>query len=260
MEEEKNIEGTSEKVSEKIERKKESFMEKVAEEKEKGKRRYGRMKELGKRILIFVFALVVGFTAGTIAPFVKSLRPYFEKASSFVLKADKVIEEGNYILTISTIEEIVKPAADLITTKYIYKDADTNKDYKSFFGKNTPGTKSEVVFTYSGTISVGVDLSKVKYDIDNENKTINVSIPDVIIMTNEIDSSSFKYYTVSESIFNPYNMGKSTDLIAKLKSVKEEQIKNDKEFMDEARKNTQNVLKEFLTNANATKDYTVIFK
>ncbi|HOO25787.1 MAG TPA: DUF4230 domain-containing protein [Clostridiales bacterium] len=260
MEEEKNIEGTSEKISEKIERKKENFKEKVAEEKAKGKRRYGRMKELGMRLLIFVFALVVGFTAGTITSFVKPLRPFFEKLSPVVINADEVIEGENYILTRGTIEEIVKPAADLITTKYKYKDAGTYEDFKTVFGKKVPGTTDKVVYTYKGTISVGVDLSNVEYDIDNENKIIKVSIPDLRIMTNEIDASSFEYPFVSDSVFNPTVMENYTNLIATLKSLKEEELKKDKEFMDEAKRNTRNVIQRFLTFSDATKDYNVIFQ
>jgi hypothetical protein len=62
------------------------------------------------------------------------LKPW-EKSEPVITKADDTIFEENYLLTISTVEEIVKPASDLITLKYNYKDADTYENYKQLFGK-----------------------------------------------------------------------------------------------------------------------------
>jgi hypothetical protein len=175
-------------------------------------------------------------------------------------KADDTIFEENYLLTISTVEEIVKPASDLITLKYNYKDADTYENYKQLFGKKVPFTTDKVVFTYKGTISVGIDLKEVIYDIDNENKMISIILPEIEIKSNEIDNSSFEYPFESNSVFNATKMKDYTELLATLKEKKEEEVKNDTEFMDTARRNTENILENFLTASDVTKDYTVIFK
>lgn len=62
------------------------------------------------------------------------------------------------------------------------------------------------------------------------------------------------------SVFNTTGMSDFTGLLATLKEKKEEEVKKDTEFMDTARTNTENVLKDFLTAAVDTKDYEVVFE
>lgn len=216
--------------------------------------RYAR--KMINRILALVLAAVVGFGAG----FVTCIFRPWEKDMPVITTVDDTIIEDNYMLAISTVEKIIKPASDLITTKYNYKDADTYENYKQLFGKKVPFTTDKVVFTYKGTISVGIDLLKIKYDIDNKDKTISITLPAVEIKSNEIDNSSFEYPFELNSVFNTTGMSDFTGLLATLKEKKEEEVKKDTEFMDTARTNTENVLKDFLTAAVDTKDYEVVFE
>lgn len=202
--------------------------------------------------LVVIIVFVVGVFAGISKP--------WEKIGPVIIKADGIIEEGNYILTISTVEKIIKPASDLITSKYIYKDADSYENYKNLFGKRLPFTTDKVVFTYKGTVSVGIDLSEVIYEIDDESQIIRIKLPEIRITSNEIDHSSFEYPFESDSIFNSTGMSDYTELLATLKREKEVEVINDKEFMETARHNTENVLEQFLTASDLTKNYTIIFE
>lgn len=230
------------------------FME--HELKNKMKINFKHVKKIKNRILLVVFVAIIGFVAG----FVTCITRPWEKINPIITRVDGKIVKNNYMLTISTVEKIIKPASDLITSKYNYKDADTYENYKQLFSKKIPFTTDKTVFTYKGTISVGIDLSEVKYVIDNENKKIRITLPKLGIKSNEIDDSSFKYPFESDSIFNATGMSDFTELLAKLKENKEEEVKSDTKFMDTAKQNTENVLKEFLTAADSTKDYTVIFE
>jgi hypothetical protein len=162
-------------------------------------------------------------------------------------------------LSITTVKSVVEKASDLITTKYVYTDADTTEDANSLFGWEIPLTKSTTVFTYSGKIGLGVDLSKVKYEIDDENKVINITLPDIEIKTNEIDENSFKYPFQQNSIFNPQDMGDTTQLLAKLKSDHAEAVMGDTDLMNQAKSNTKEVISSFLTSSADTQGYTVKF-
>lgn len=208
------------------------------------------------RFSAMVIAVLVGFGAGYITC---SFKPW-EKIAPVITKADSTITNNNYVLTISAIEKVVKPASDLITTKYNYKDADTYENYKQFFGKKIPFTTDKVVFTYKGTIGVGINLSEVIYKIDNDNKTINIQLPEIGIKSNEIDDSSFQYLFESNSVFNATGMSDYTQLLATLKQKQEEEVKGDADFMNTAKQNTENVLKDFLTASDETRDYTVTFE
>lgn len=215
-----------------------------------------RLRKRLRRWKTVVISAVVGCLVGVYICVVKP----FGGAASLIINADKVINTENNFLSLSTVEEIVKPASDLITMKYCYTDADVNENYKSFFGNRVPFTTDKVVFTYDGTISVGIDLSKVEYEIDNNQKAINITMPELKILANEIDASSFKYPYKSDSIFNSTDMSDYTALIDTLKQKKAEDVNNNTEFMKSAEENAKNVLKSFLTRADATKDYTVNFK
>lgn len=224
--------------------------------KNKRKINFKYVKKIKNRILTVFLAFIVGFVAGYVICITKP----WEKINPIITRVDGQIVKNNYMLTISTVEKIIKPASDLITTKYNYKDADIYENYKQLFGKKVPFTTDKIVFTYKGTISVGIDLSGVKYVIDNENKKISITLPKLGIKSNEIDDSSFEYPFESNSIFNTTGMSDYTELLAKLKEKKEEEVISNTKFMDMAKQNTENVLKKFLTAANATKDYTVIFE
>lgn len=228
----------------------------VDELKNKKKINFKIVKKKAIEILVLILIAIIVFGAGV---YIGITKPW-EKTDPEITKAYGTSEEDNYILTISTVEKIIKPASDLITSKYIYKDADTYENYKNLFGKRVPFTTDKVVFTYKGTISVGINLSEVKYEIDNKNQTISIKLPETVIKSNEIDNSSFEYPFEADSVFNTTGMNDYTELLATLKEKKEEEVKGDTEFMYTARQNTTNILKEFLTASDVTKDYTVIFK
>jgi hypothetical protein len=168
--------------------------------------------------------------------------------------------EKPFSLTVNHVDEILAPASDLITTKYSYTDADVYENYKELFNVRLPITTNKVVFTYSGTLGFGIDMSKLSSFLDNDSRIITIVLPELEIKYNEIDPESFEYYNVSTTIFNQLKMENSTDLIATLLEEKERQVLNDKRVMDESRSNTELILKSLLSSSDLTKDYKVIFK
>ncbi|MDO5293952.1 MAG: DUF4230 domain-containing protein [bacterium] len=218
-----------------------------------------RVRKSIKRLKSYMISAVIGCLIGV---FFCVAKPFSKGwgIGTIIANADTVVTDKDTLLTISTVEEILRPASDLISMRYCYTDADMNENFKSFLGNRVPFTTDKVVFTYDGVISVGIDLASVKYEIDHESKAINIELPEVKIIANEIDASSFKYAYKSDSIFNSTDMSDYTSLIDALKQKKAEDVKNNTEFMQSAETNTKTVVKSFLTEAEATKEYTVNFK
>lgn len=215
-----------------------------------------RIKHLLYRALFLVIILVIGIGVG-----VCIAKPWEkEEAEPIITKVEETIVEENYTLSIGTVEEVLSPASDLITAKYYYTDADTYENYKELFGKKVPFTTDKVVFTYDGMISVGIELADVEYQIDNENQKITIRLPELAVKANEIDEDSFEFPYVSDSIFNATEMDDYVDLIGTLEKEKEKDLLANTEFMDGALENTKIVLKSFLTAADVTKDYEVVFE
>lgn len=211
-----------------------------------------------KRLIAFFLTFCLGFGLGFYRRHKSTaISPISTVPVSAVVSAPA---EKPFVLTVNHIEEILSLASDLITTKYVYTDADTYEDYKQFFNVRLPFTTNKVVFTYSGELGIGIDLSKLSVYLDNENKAITISLPKIDVKYNEIDAESFEYYNVSTTIFNQLKMEDVSDLIATLIEKKEEQVLNDKKVMEEAYSNTEVVLRNLLSNSNFTRDYKVIFK
>lgn len=196
-------------------------------------------------ICFVIIALIVGFFAA---------RHYYKDDSPL----SPIVEEPT--VDAMTVEEIISPASDLVTMKYSYTDVDVYENSKKLFGKKIPLTTDKVIFSYSGVISGGVDLSQIKYDIDNEAKTITVTLPEPKLMAHEMDESSFKFYDAKNSIFTQTKLEDYTALMDKLKKEKETRLRYDKEFLPSVTENAQNVLDDLFKIADATKDYTIIYK
>ena len=168
-----------------------------------------------------------------------------------------VVEETT--ITNETVEEALEPAGDLVTLAYHYTNASTVSDVKKFFDFEIPLTESRAVFTYAGVVKVGYDLSEIGIEVDNDTKTITLTLPAQKIVSNEIDFDSFEYVVEESSVFNPQTMSESTAAIDDLKDDAEKLVKADKEFADEARTNAEVVLESFLRAAGIADDYTIEF-
>lgn len=215
-----------------------------------------------KKIMSLLIALLVGFCLGVCVVCMGAFfnRSGKEEAESIDVTAGDVIEGENFILTISQLEDVLEPACDLITTKYYYTDADSYENYKEIYGVKIPLTTEKVVFTYSGVISIGIDLSAVVYEIDNKLQTITIQLPEISVLSNEIDADSFEYHYVSNAVFNTTEMEDYTELISTLKQQKAEEIAENTELKNQALENTKQIFKQLLSMSDMTKDYTIQFQ
>lgn len=136
-----------------------------------------------------------------------------------MLTVDSADEHEIATVTISYLEELTRDASDLVTTRYIYKDADVYNNTKHWGNMALPLTTTEYVYTYEGTISLGIDMSEIRYSVDDAQNQIVVELPEIKIVANEIDADSFAYVSSKNSIFNETQMEDITDLIAGLKEA-----------------------------------------
>lgn len=158
-----------------------------------------------------------------------------------------------------TLENILSPASDLVSMKYTYTDVDIYENSKKAFGVKIPLTTDKVIFTYSGIVSAGIDLSQITYDIDNEAKKITITFPEPQFMSHEMDESGFKFYDAKNSIFTQTKLEDYTVLMSNLKSAKEEQLRNDGEFFPSVTENAKNVLNDLFKVAESTSDYEIVY-
>lgn len=220
-------------------------------------------KGAGRVVRTVLISFLIGLLAGVLILQVRSAKKSDED-EKVVVQAESTIttttKHEKQVVSIQQVEKVVEQASDLTTTHYKYKDVDQLEDYKTIKDVKIPFTTDSVIYSFEGTIGLGVNLEDITYDIDNDNQVIKVSLPDVTIISNEIDEDSFEYYDVKNSIFNQMEMSDVTDNLANLKQKEADRVLDDEELIDTAEKNTENVIRSFLTAADATKDYSVEFE
>lgn len=222
---------------------------------------------MGKKIFILVLVIVLAAAIAIGGIYVKDT---FFSEDVIVLPSptpnpdedkpgllDEVIEQVQTV-TMEEVQQILEPANELITAKYYYTEASTYENHKNLFDKyKIPFTTDEAVFTYDGVISMGIDLSKVEININNDKMKISVLLPSLEETHHEIDHNSFEVPYEKDSPFTKTSMKDYTNLIDALKKEKSEEVMGNKNFINFAKDNTIKVLEAFLTAASATADYEI---
>lgn len=158
------------------------------------------------------------------------------------------------------VESALKEAKELTTLKYHYKNIASFENSQQFQGMTIPFTKKSFLYTYEGEIHAGVDLEQAKVNINEEAKTINVTLPETKILSHDIDENSVMVYDEKNSIFNPLEM-KDYSNFRKEEEAKVEKEAIDKGLLDEAKEQTLKAVKDILLlNPIIEEDYTVSVK
>lgn len=175
-------------------------------------------------------------------------------------KADKSLVTVDEAITSITLEEILKPASEVVSMKYCYTDADFYEQSKQAFGIKVPFTTDKVVFTYTGIISAGIEMSEIEYDVNSVSKVIKVTLPEPKILSHQMNEKDFKFFDVKNSVFTETNLEDYASLMDTLKESKETKLKEDETFMKAVTENAQTVINDFFSISELTKGYTIEFE
>lgn len=110
--------------------------------------------------------------------------------SYFLFRTDN----GKPKITNETIGVQVKELKELATIQYKYKEIASREDWNTLFNIKLPFTKSSFIVSYTGILKLGIDLSETKVDVDENSKTIKVTLPESKVLSNELDLKSLKVY------------------------------------------------------------------
>lgn len=127
---------------------------------------------------------------------------------------------------------------------------------RELFGNKIPFTQSKYIYSYNITIKAGYDFSQIQWNIKGD--TIAVKLPEVKILSSEIDLDSFKVYHEEESIFNKITLSENNEALKKLQNEAQTQaIQNG--LYDNARTNAETMLKSFFANVYDLNKYKIVF-
>jgi len=98
------------------------------------------------------------------------------------------------------IQEQIKNVGKLIVTEGHFSEVFTYKNSKEIFGEYFTSDKKALVVV-NADVSIAYDLSKIEFEIDEDNKTLQIiSIPEEEIKFNP----DFEYYDVQADYLNPF--------------------------------------------------------
>lgn len=146
-------------------------------------------------------------------------------------------------ITATGLTQQLQEIEELATMSYNYTKVGKFSNNLTFNGWDIPLTQKSFLITYDGKLKAGVKMDKAEIKI--ENNDIIVSIPEIEILSNEIDESSIEVYDETKNVFNPISVNDYAAFATKQKdAVAEEAIENG--LLSEAATKMQNTIKKYL--------------
>lgn len=146
-------------------------------------------------------------------------------------------------ITSTGITQQLQDIEELATLSYNYTKVGKFSNSLQFNGWDIPLTQKSFLITYDGKLKAGIKMNKVEVALSDN--TITVSIPEIEILSNEIDESSIEVYDETRNIFNPISINDYADFATSQKeAVEAEAIENG--LLSEAATKTQDTIKKYL--------------
>ena len=112
-------------------------------------------------------------------------------ATPEVVVKEKLVER---VITADVIQDNLRDMGFLVTQEYSFTEVVSDSRVRTLFGITLPFTESSYVISYDGTVTAGVDLTKITVEKDDKNGVITVHMPAAEISAVDIDPDSFTLY------------------------------------------------------------------
>jgi hypothetical protein len=183
-----------------------------------GKHRLPRLLWLLVAVLV---VLLVGLSARMMSG--RNILSYLDKLNFSNKKEEKVTT-----ITQSDIEEVFE-ISELQTAEYVY-----NAIVAVY---SDDGKKVKYYASYEGTVTAGINFNDIAIDIDEENKEITLTVPEVSILDPRVDKLRFLFTNDKYDEKDTYD-----EALPLCKADLNERIENDEDFLSMAKENTSQVV------------------
>ena len=163
----------------------------------------------------------------------------------------RIIQAKTTALGLRNIGELATQAGYFTTVSTITKS-------REVLGLEVPGTKSNYVYSYDGTIKAGINFEDIDLEVDEKNRVIRVLFPEFRILSTEIDDDSFVLYNDGANLFTSLRLEDVSQSNAELKkNARESAVKNG--ILENARSNAEILVRGFLAGMYDLNVYRVEF-
>lgn len=170
------------------------------------------------------------------------------------------VKESTPVITRDILEEQVSSLSELVTKKYMYRNASRQESDKTWlWGWTMPFSDISLLATYDGVITTSIDLKGVKFNVNEATKTITVTIPTSKIFDHNIPQETINVLEVKNNLFNQTTFNDYNKFISAEKSVME-QIAIDQGLLTQADEEAKNIIEAFLKTVPGIDQYKLVFK
>lgn len=127
---------------------------------------------------------------------------------------------------------------------------------REMFGVKIPFTQSKYIYSYDVEIKAGYDFEEIEWSVNDSR--IEVKLPEVKVLSSEIDQDSLKVYHEDESIFRPITLEENNAALQEMKEKAEEDAVANGLF-ENARTNAETILKGFFAGVYDLNEYEIVF-
>ena len=164
---------------------------------------------------------------------------------------------GTYISSKSKTTKIgFENIGELATQSAYCTEVNVTEASREMFGIRIPFTQSKYVYSYDVVLKAGYDFEEIEWS-ENE-KTIEVKLPEAKILSSEIDLDSLQIYHEEESAFRHITLSENSEALTKMKEkAQTDAIANG--LLDNARANAETILTGFFAGAFDLTKYEIVF-
>lgn len=222
----------------------------------------------GKALLLVVIAALVSILVILIQHMVLTGRAaraaeeaYQQGLAEGESRVETIVLDEKVKVDVATLREVVAPAAKLTAYEYYYTDVGVYEKSQKLFQTDIvlPFTTDKTLYTYTGKIAAGIDLGRVTFQVDHTKNTILVGLPDPAILSHEM-GREVEFYDVKKAVFGPSDFNDFEAFRSSLMARQEEKLRDNEEFWQSVRDNTEVVLRDLLTASGQVEDYDITFR
>lgn len=158
----------------------------------------------------------------------KSLREQVERQNELIAALNDEREaakdkEINVVVTSDTIEQQLSSIRELVTQEYVYTNAAKKESSESWlWGVERPFSGKSILITYDGVVKAGVDLSKAEITVNEQTRTVTVTLPPSEITENNIPQEAITVVEIKNGLFNDVTMENYNEFVAEQKPAMEQ--------------------------------------
>lgn len=183
----------------------------------------------------------------------KALEAENANLQGYITKHDMEAEAQARVKSVQ-IFDVMRNASKLVTAEEDYsRDVTITKGTKEWWGV----AEKKLTFTYTGTISAGIELSDVTYTVDHDLNLITITVPDAVIMPQTVDLENIKFREengIFSFVTGDISSAEFTDKISTVMKEQESQTIAKGTLLNDAKENAKDVLGSIL-QASGVKDY-----